>query len=234
MTKPVHPTFWPALLETRDEAPGVRTFKFKSPEGFRFVPGQFLMFHFADDPKTWRAYSLASSPTKASAWFEVTVGMVGAFSDRLGALKPHEEGGLAVRGPFGKWVYDGTPHHAVLVCGGTGLTPMRAMCQFKADLGLAGKISVFYSAKTAADLLYAAEYDAWRAAGISVSVRTTRDGGGARWKASEIAAEAGPDAVFYVCGPKTLVEEMKAGLAGSGVPADAVRTEKWGDYTDLF
>ncbi|MEQ1918690.1 MAG: FAD-binding oxidoreductase, partial [Elusimicrobiota bacterium] len=84
MGKNVHPTFWPILLAARDEAPGVRTFRFASPTGFAFTPGQFLMFHFADDPKTWRAYSLCSSPHAAGEYFEVTVGMVGAFSERLG------------------------------------------------------------------------------------------------------------------------------------------------------
>ena len=86
MTKAVHPTFEPRLLAARDEVPGVRTFRFKSPSGFAFIPGQFVMLHFADDPKTWRAYSLCSSPDSAAGWFEVTVGMVGAFSDRLGTL----------------------------------------------------------------------------------------------------------------------------------------------------
>ncbi|UPT72668.1 MAG: hypothetical protein M0D55_11990 [Elusimicrobiota bacterium] len=60
-----HPTFWPRLLAAKDEAPGARTFRFASPPGFRFTPGQFLMFHFADDPKTWRAYSACSSPAAA-------------------------------------------------------------------------------------------------------------------------------------------------------------------------
>src|SRR3954469_7797571 len=117
MSKPVHPTFAPVLLSAKDEAPGVRTFRFASPPGFAFTPGQFLMFHFADDPKTWRAYSVCSSPDAAPGWFEVTVSMVGPFSDRLGALTPAGAHGLTARGPFGKWIYDGSPSHAVLVSG---------------------------------------------------------------------------------------------------------------------
>ena len=235
MTKPVHPTFWPKLLESREEAPGARTFAFASPEGFHFIPGQFLMFHFADDPKTWRAYSVCSDPLDAGSYFEITVAMVGAFSERLGALKPGLEGGLVVRGPFGKWIYDGSAEHAVLVSGGSGLTPFRAMCLLKAGDKLASRITVCYSAKTQDDLLYQREYDAWRAAGVVVHVRTTRAEGGARWTAESVfAAAADKQAVYYICGPNKMVQELRDGLQLLGVPAEQVRTEKWGDYTDLY
>ncbi len=233
MSKPAHPAFCPVLMKAKDAAPGIRLFRFASPEGFRFTPGQFLMFHFADDPKPWRAYSLCSSPVKAGEYFEVTVGMVGDFSERLGKLQPHAEGGLVVRGPFGKWIYDGSAAHAVLVSGGTGLTPFRAMCRMKTDLGLASKITVCASAKTADGLLFRDEYENWRKHGITVYDRVTKPG--KRWMAAEVFAVANDAAaVYYLCGPNKMVAEMREGLKRLGVPPAQIRSEKWGDYTDLF
>ena len=84
MTRDARAPFEPALLSARDEAPGARTFRFASPPGFSFVPGQFAMFHFEDDPKTWRAYSLCSSPAAAARWFEVTVSLLRSRSGRIG------------------------------------------------------------------------------------------------------------------------------------------------------
>lgn len=242
MTKIAHPTFWPVLLAARDEAPGVRTFRFASPKGFAFTPGQFLMFHFADDPKTWRAYSLCSSPHAAREYFEVTVGMVGAFSERLGAVKPHAEGGLVVRGPFGKWIYDGSTPHAVLVAGGTGVTPFRAMCLLRDEMGIANKITLCVSAKTPEGLLYRAEHEEWRKNGINVKEKITQPGAGTNWDgeigrwtaASVFAAANDAAAVYYLCGPNKMVQELKDGLEQIGVPPKNIRTEKWGDYTDLF
>ena len=225
----VHPEFRPRLLAAADAAPGVSLFRFESWPGFSFVPGQFLMFHFADDPKTWRAYSICSAPRDAGSFFEVAVGMVGAFSDRLGQLKPGGENDLVARGPFGKWVRDGEGH-AVLISGGTGITPFRSM----ALLGK-GKTTIFYSAKTENDLIFKDEYGAWKAAGADMFVRTTRTGREKRFTPAEIvAATRDANALYFICGPKSLVEDMKAGLAAAGVPDAAVRTEKWGDYTDLF
>ncbi len=242
MSKPAHPTFWPVLISAKDAAPGIRLFRFASPDGFRFTPGQFLMFHFADDPKTWRAYSLCSSPVAAKEYFEVTVGMVGDFSERLGALQPRAEGGLVVRGPFGKWVYDGSIAHAVLVSGGTGVTPFRAMCLHKIEMGPANKITLCCSAKTPEGLLYRDEYDGWRQSGIRVNDRVTQAGAGTnwggetgRWTADAIFAAANDAAaVYYLCGPNKMVGELRAGLERLGVRVENIRTEKWGDYTDLF
>lgn len=237
------PTFGLTLVSSRDEAAGVRTFRFASPRGFSFTPGQFLTFHFEDAPKTWRAYSLCSSPRDAADWFEVTVAMVGPFSARLGALTPGGERGLVARGPFGKWTYDGSAAHAVLVSGGTGITPFRAMCRFKSDGARCGELTVCYSAKTPDDLIYKAEYPSWRRSGIAVHPRITRpivDPGSwtgltGRWTADEVLKAAeDPEAVYYLCGPNKMVQELREGLQAAGVPARKVRTEKWGDYADLI
>ena len=236
-----HPTFAPTLLSVRTEAPGVSTFRFSSPAGFSFVPGQFVMFHFDDDPKTRRAYSVCSSPAKAAEFFEVTVGMVGAFSDRLGALTPGGEHGLIARGPFGKWTYDGSPAHAVLIAGGTGVTPFRAMCALKTDGAKTGKITLCCSAKAPELLVYRGEYDAWKKAGINVIPRVTATADGwsgqtGRWTPAEIIRAGGSDASahYYLCGPNKMVQELREGLQAAGVTPESVRTEKWGDYADLI
>ena len=242
MTKAAPPTFAPVLLAARDEAAGVRTFRFASPPGFSFTPGQFVMLHFQDDPKTWRAYSLCSSPDSAPGWFEVTVGMVGAFSDRLGALKPGGEHGLAARGPFGKWTYDGSDAHAVLVAGGTGVTPFRAMCLLKCERALRGRLTLCCSAQTPEQLVYRAEFETWRKGGVTVLPRVTRpnDGGWegltGRWTAAEVRKASGedPKATYYLCGPNKMVQQLREDLQSAGVPPEKVRTEKWGDYADLI
>ena len=244
MTGSAPAAFAPKLLAIRAEVPGVATFRFSSSAGFAFAPGQFAMFHFEDDHKTWRAYSICSSPARAAEFFEVTVGMVGSFSSRLGRLTPGGEHGLVVRGPFGKWTYDGSAPHAILISGGTGITPFRAMCALKRDGANAGRLTVCYSAKTPADLIYEGEYDSWREAGIAVHPRITRprdaaarwNGLTGRWTPDEILkmANDATTAVFYLCGPNKMVQELREGLQAKGVPAENVRTEKWGDYADLI
>jgi len=231
-----HAEHRPELISARDEAPGVRTFRFGAWEGFTFTPGQFLMFHFADEPKIRRAYSICSAPDASGDYFEVTVGMVGAFSERLGELEPGREGGLVVRGPFGRWTWGGEGH-AVLVSGGTGITPFRAMALLKR-----GKVTVCACAKTPEGLLFKNEYDDWRRNGVNVNEKVTQPGAGSywegrtgRWAAAEVFAAANDAAaVYYLCGPKGMVEDLREGLQRLGVPPSNIRAEKWGDYTELF
>jgi ferredoxin-NADP reductase len=233
LNKPVHPTFSPALISSKDAAPGIKMFRFASPAGFKFIPGQFIMFHFHDDPNTWRAYSVCSSPSAAHDYFEVTVGMVGPFSERLAALVPGKDGGLVARGPFGKWVYDGAIPHAVLVSGGTGVTPFRAMILGKIGAKSNGRITLCCAAKTREGLLYRDEYPGWREHGINVNERVTQPG--ERWTADSVFAAANDAAaVYFLCGPNKMVGDMRNGLLRLGVPSENIRSEKWGDYTDLF
>ncbi len=241
----VHPTFSPRLLEARDVVAGMRLFRFSSPEGFSFVPGQFLMFWFCDDPKTKRAYSLCGDPAHAGRYFEVAVGMVGAFSERLGRLAPGGEPGLTVSGPFGRWTYDGSLPHAVLVSGGTGIAPFRAMALRRAGLpaGASARLTVCCSARTPELLPFRDEYGDWQRGGAEVVARVTRPeessrrwkGPVGRWSAADVAAIAGdPEAVYYLCGPNKMVAELRDGLLARSVAPERVRAEKWGDYSDLF
>ncbi len=243
MTKPAPEAFAPRLLCARAEIPGVTTFRFASPAGFSFAAGQFATFRFEDDPKTWRAYSFCSSPAKAAQFFEITVGLVGAFSDRLGGLTPGGAHGLVARGPFGRWTYDGSPPHAVLVSGGTGIAPLRAMCALKTDGGKAGRLTLCSCARTPEALIFKDEYREWEEAGISVHPRITRPGDArtpwrgltGRWTPDELLRIAGDAAaVYYLCGPNKMVRELCQGLRAKGVPEENVRTEKWGDYDDLI
>jgi ferredoxin-NADP reductase len=56
-----------------------------------------------------------------------------------------------------------------------------------------------------------------------------------RWNAGSVFAAANDAAaVYFLCGPNKMVQELRDGLERLGVPPQSIRTEKWGDYTDLF
>ena len=44
----------------------------------------------------------------------------------------------------------------------------------------------------------------------------------------EVSAPLGPDALAYVCGPTALVEVAADGLERVGLPAERIRTERFG------
>ncbi len=90
-------------------------------------------------------------------------------------------------------------------------------------------MAVLIGARTPTDLLYPAEYDAWRAHGIEV--RVTVDRADAGWPGhvgvvttvlhGVLADPAGT--VGFVCGPEVMMRFAARALVQRGVPAASVR-----------
>jgi ferredoxin-NADP reductase len=211
------------ILGSSRETGEVRTIKLEVPPGFHFTPGQWVMLNFEDDPKTSRAYSIASSPLETGA-IEVTLSRVGDFSERLFRLGTG--GTIVVRGPYGKWIWRDDVTKAALVSGGSGVGPFRSMIRYALGKKLPVALSLFYALDHTGEVIYEKELAEFEKAGVKVRILKTAP------TADSLAAEL-PDAAdtdFFLCGPTKLVAELTEGLAAQGVPRAKIHFEKWGDY----
>lgn len=229
--------------DVRSETPSVKTFRLRFPSGtgFDFLPGQFVMLYFPDNPKRGRAYSIASSPLEQGV-VEISLNRVGAFTARLFDLKANER--LLLKGPYGKWVYTDDVPHAVLISGGTGVTPFRCIARYVVQKKLPNRLTILSSSRTPSDILYRAEFDGYaRFPNIRVVHTITRprlmgpderwDGLTGRINLDKIVAVV-PDfeqAHYYMCGPNQLIDSLSAALAAKGIPRERIRYEKWGEFS---
>ena len=211
------------------EAPAVVTYDlaFDGPAtGYAFRPGQFNMLYLPGVGEV--AISVSSDPGEPGL-LRHTIRVVGGVTRALARLGPGDR--LGVRGPFGTaWpVDDFRGRDVVVAAGGLGLAPLRPaiyhLIRHRADYG---RVAVLYGARTPADLLYADEYAAWRAAGIDV--RVTVDVGSAAWTGAigfvttplaSLPLDPARTGVF-TCGPEVMMRFIAAGAAGRGVPANRV------------
>jgi ferredoxin-NADP reductase len=76
--------------------------------------------------------SLATSPTRPHLEYGVRVSQSG-FKQAFAALQPEDS--VIVPGPIGHYILD-TSRPAVLVAGGTGITPLKGMAEYAADRNL--------------------------------------------------------------------------------------------------
>ena len=222
------------VLEIREESPRIRTLVLDASEWPSHRAGQSVDVRLteAGGYSTQRPYSIASAPEDPR--LELTI-------ERLedGEASPYLAGEVRVgdrfeiRGPGGRsfsWhVEDGGP--LLLVAGGAGLVPLRAMLRHRIAQRSDIETRLVLSVRTPDRLLYACEREAWEAAGVQVLVTFTRSGPERRIDA-ELLADLGPPAEaaphVFVCGPTAFVEAAATLLLRAGHDYEQVRTERFG------
>jgi ferredoxin-NADP reductase len=199
------------------------------PDRTEHLPGQHYVVRLtADDGYTAsRSYSLSSPPSDPLIEMYVERLDDGEVSVYLAdGVQPGDE--LEVRGPIGGWfVWEGgTP--AVGVGGGTGVVPLVAMLRHARDLGSSDLLKLAVSARTLAELPYAAEL-ADAGAVIALSREDSAAGRVAgRLAANELASVLTDDATYYLCGSTGFTEAASSLLMALQVPAEVVRVERFG------
>jgi len=201
------------IEEMRDEAPDVRTFRFRlidreKQEGFSFIPGQFVeltVFNYGEAP-----FSLSSSPLE-KRFFELTVKRTGVVTNALFRLKEGDV--VGIRGPFGNgWpIEEMRNENILLIGGGIGLVPLRPLIKYILEnRGEFGEVILLYGARTPKDIVFKKELEEWRK---DIDVHLTVDRGDESWSGrvgvvtvlfDEI--EVDPNNTFSVqCGPPIMM-----------------------------
>lgn len=230
-----------SISQIADEGCDVKTFRLALAEGadFSFRPGQFVLVSFPDDPDDRRPFSIASSPL-ASGYIEIAVGRHGRLAEKLFALSGGEK--LLITRAQGVWQFNDEHKHAVLVSAGAGIAPLRSMIRYVLDKGLPNKLALFYSERKPSCILYRQELKEFEEQGVSVFTKVAEteapeegepwDGPTGELSGKDIRAglKDPKSAVYYICGPNKFVGGISADLEKSGIPADAIKPSKWGDF----
>lgn len=167
----------------KSESPGIATYELAFDDAeiaarYRFRPGQFNMLYLPGIGEA--AISISSDPNRPETLLH-TVRVTGNVTRALARMQIGDQ--LLIRGPFGSsWpIEECRGCDLVIAGGGVGLAPLRPLLyqviNHRDDFG---NVHLLYGARRPADLLYADEFDAWRAAGIDVEA--TVDLGDDGWR----------------------------------------------------
>ncbi|MGV9803562.1 ferredoxin reductase [Mycobacterium sp. NPDC003449] len=228
------------VVESIPETGSARTIRLVVPGWDGHLAGQHIDLKLTaeDGYSAQRSYSL-SRPADGER-IELTVQQItdGEVSPYLTSVRPGEE--IELRGPIGGWFVwrprEGT--RILLVAGGSGIVPLRAMLLQRLLTGNA-RFWLVYSVRTPADVYYADELAQlerdcdWLHVTVvytrSAAPGTTRPPG--RIGPGDLAAPGWPcedPPRVYVCGPTGFVESVTTTLIGHGHSPAAIRTERFG------
>jgi ferredoxin-NADP reductase len=192
-----------------------------------------------DGYQAQRSYSIASGPEDGHLALTVERLDDGEVSPYLvEVLGPGDE--LELRGPIGGYfVWEeslGGP--LVLIAGGSGIVPLRAMLRHRGAVGSTVPARLLYSMRSLEEAIYRSELERFgETDGVDVSFTLTRswpdDWAGHRGRVDRaLLDEAGfaPEErpLAYICGPSSFVEFVAQALVERGHDPGRIRTERFG------
>jgi ferredoxin-NADP reductase len=227
----------------RPETRQTKSFTLRLPKWMAHRPGQHYDVRLTapDGYQTQRSYSIASPPERVGE-LDITVeripdGEVSPYLHDVLVLGDQ----LEVRGPIGGYfVWQvGLGGPLLLVAGGSGVVPLMAMLRHRAAQRATMPTRILYSSRTPDDTIYKDELEGLASQDQAVEVfftftrQTPAGWTGYRRRIdaamlSEVIKPFGMAAHTYVCGPTVLVETVANGLLQMGLPAEQIRTERFG------
>ena len=146
---------------------------------------------------------------------------------------------IELRGPIGGYFVWEEPLGGplVLVAGGSGIVPLRAMVRHWAAGTRDAAVSLLYSARTLSDVIYREELFRLDWHNLSVHLALTREsppnwpGRRGRIDQQLLADVIPPPArrpLVYVCGPTSFVENVAQALVDIGNEPGRIKTERFG------
>jgi predicted ferric reductase len=189
--------------------------------GLQFQPGQFAWLRLAPDRLAEEHPFTVSSAERDRPNIEFTIRHLGDFTDQLRRLGPGDQ--VWIDGPHGGFTPDLRARSGlVLIAGGVGIAPMRAILRSAADRGHRRSVRLLLTGREPyrAEL---AELSEELDLQIHELTRVT----------PELLAMTLPGRFvrnrldYYVCGPPTLVDDTMSALGTLEIPRSRIHTEQF-------
>ncbi len=217
------------VSEVVAEGPGVVSFRIvgRRFDKLRVRPGQFFIWRFLSKGFWWAPlpFSLSAAPNGES--LRITAKALGDHTGRMGLIQPGTR--VVAEGPFGVFTDSSrTREKVLLVAGGIGITPVRALIE-----EMEGDVVVLYRVVAGEDLVFTDELDRLTdsrriAVHYVVGDHTTPEG--RELLSPKHLKELVPDVAereVYLCGPNAFIDVLRSELRRAGVPRRHLHVERF-------
>jgi ferredoxin-NADP reductase/predicted pyridoxine 5'-phosphate oxidase superfamily flavin-nucleotide-binding protein len=175
-----------------------------------------------DGSTTTRSYSIASSPLRTDA-YEIAVLREPKGSG--GSAAVHQDFAIGLRlycaPPANAFALDTGPHRAVLVAGGIGITPIKAMAHALAAAGR--EFELHFACRSRAQAPFLGQLIEQ----FGARVRVFAADEGQRLDVPALLRSIGASAHVYVCGPSGLIDAVRTGADEAGIDPGRIHFERF-------
>ena len=225
------------VIETIQRTPYVKSIRFTKPQGFDYLPGQYLFITLgSDSDQMTKHFTISSSPTEN--FLEITKRLTGhPFANALANLEKGDK--VSIMGPYGDFTFQGEYEKVGMLTGGIGITPLRSMIKYSINKDLGANIILLYSSSHEDDIVFGEELAEIQEQSDNIKVIETITRPGANWKGltgridAEMVKKFIPDyseRVFYTSGPQKMVDAMASILRELKVPEMQIKQEYFPGY----
>ncbi|MBP1650332.1 MAG: oxidoreductase FAD/NAD(P)-binding domain protein [Bacteroidetes bacterium] len=215
------------IIEILDVTHDVKCFRLEKPTGYNFVPGQATEISLSIPGWEEERRPFTFTALNEAPYLEFTIKGYpdhDGVTKRLHELKPGDT--INIHDVWGAISYKGPGY---FIAGGAGITPFIAILrQLYKDQKITDNY-LFFSNKTAADIIYESELNQILGKNIRHTLtKEKKDGFDNRKIDASYLKEQIKDfnKHFYVCGPDQMVKDISAALEELGAQTDAVVFEK--------
>ena len=215
------------LADVIDETPTIKTFILEPDEPMAFRAGQFIQLTL---PGVGEAPFTPSSSPSDPGRLAITVLRTGAVTERFHECKPGQA--LGLRGPFGKGypIAELARREVLVVGGGVGLAPLRALIlALLEDMGAIKKMSIKYGARCMEELLYRDQYEDWpkhKKVDFACTIDNPQDGwDGHTGVVTTLLKDLDVDKAnthAFVCGPSVMLKFVTFTLIEEGLTPEQI------------
>ena len=219
------------IVGIKQLTPHIRSFELRSPAGDNlpeFTAGSHLSVpvRLNDGEMSTRRYSICSDPAQQHV-YEIAV--LREENGQGGSIAVHEQFGLGMRLRCSLPKNDFTLHSdsrpAILVAGGIGITPIKAMAHALQRQGQ--QFQIHYAVRSLREAAYLEQLE--QSFGDRLTVYASDKN--LRLNPNTLLSRHSPEAVFYLCGPNRLIDAITAEAISQAKDPDSIRFERFAAMT---
>jgi ferredoxin-NADP reductase len=225
------------VIDVVQNTPSSRSVRFLRPNGFDYLPGQFVILGLdCENGEVKKPLSLSSSPTEE--FLAVTKRLTGhEFSNAF--LSKKKGDAIRFTGPYGNFTLKEEHSKIAMLSGGIGITPLLSMIKYCTDMNMPTEILLFYSNRDESDIPFKDELEALRERNSHLTVVNTLTRPGPLWMGHKgrINAKLIKEHIvdvnewfFYSSGPEKMVDSMLLVLKEMNIPENRSLREYFPGY----